>query len=294
MSMADAWGVLKRAVSAWIDDRAPSMGAAIAYYTVFSLSPMVILVIAIGGLFFGEEAARGAVVGEFGGLMGQQGAEALQSMVATAGEVGSGFAALIGIVMLVVGATTVFAELQSSLNVIWRAKPPPVSTVMWMLKVRLAGLALIVGIGFLLLVSLVASAALTAFGDWLSSLLPGLDLLLRVVNILVSLGVVTVLFAMIYRFLPDTRIPWADVWVGALVTAGLFTIGKTLIGLYIGSSKVASGFGAAGALVVILVWVYYSAQIFLFGAEITRAWAETRGSRSRSRHARAAAPGGSP
>lgn len=279
VSASMAWGVMRRAASAWVEDRASSMGAAIAYYTLFSLAPMLVLVIAVAGLAFDEETARGAVMGELETLMGRDGADALRTMVSTGRQIGSGVAAAIGVATLLVGATTVFAELQSALNVIWRVKPPPVSTVVWILKVRLAGLALIVGIGFLLLVSLVASAALTAVGGWLSRIMPGLDVLLQVANFLLSLLVITVLFAMIYRFLPDARIPWRDVWFGALVTACLFTIGKSLIGLYIGSTDVASGFGAAGALAIILVWVYYSAQIFLFGAEVTRAWSEAHGSR---------------
>src|SRR5690242_21016497 len=273
--------ILVKAVRGYIDDRAMSMGAAIAYYTVFSLAPILILVIAVAGLVFGEDAARGAIVAQLGGLMGQEGAQALQAMIRSAGETTtSTIAGIIGIVMLVIAATTVFAELQSALNIIWKAPPPKVSTVTLLVRVRLASLALIVGMGFLLLVSLIVNAALTALGGWLAGILPGLDILLHIANAVLSLTVITALFAMVYKLLPDTPIPWRDVWVAAIITALLFTIGKYLISLYIGSSKIASTYGAAGALVIILLWVYYSAQIFLFGAEIAWAYSETHGSRS--------------
>jgi membrane protein len=274
------WVLLKTAVLGWLDDRAPSMGAAIAFDTLFSLAPVLLLVIAVAGIAFGEEAARGAIVAQLGGLMGQEGAATLQAMIATAGASRSDIiATVIGVVTLLIGATTVFAELQSSLNVIWKAEPPKEPTLVWMVRVRLASLSLIVVMGFLLLVSLVVSAALSALGGFLSGILPGLNILLNFLNTVLSFAVIAALIATIFRVLPDVVIPWSDVWLGAVVTALLFTIGKTVIGLYIGSSQVATTYGAAGALVIILLWVYYTAQIFLFGAEITKAQAALRGSR---------------
>ncbi|QQP88289.1 YihY/virulence factor BrkB family protein [Skermanella sp. TT6] len=276
-----AWHVLVTAFNGWLEDRAASMGAAIAFYTLFSMAPMLLLIIAITGLVFGPEAAQGALMGQLQGMMGREGAAALQAMIASAGKPVSGtIATVVAIVTLIVGATTVFAELQSSLNVIWKAQPPTGSSVVWLVKVRLLSLSLIGAIGFLLLVSLVVSAALAALSDYLAGIMPGLDLMMQVANLVISLAVVTTLFAMIYKMLPDARIPWRDVWFGAFITAVMFSIGKLLISLYLGSSNIASAYGAAGALVIVLMWVYYSAQIFLFGAEITWAFSLTHGSRA--------------
>lgn len=286
-----AWHVLVTAFNGWLEDRAASMGAAIAFYTLFSMAPMLLLIIAITGLVFGPEAAQGALMGQLQGMMGREGAAALQAMIASAGKPVSGtIATVVAIVTLIVGATTVFAELQSSLNVIWKAQPPTGSSVVWLVKVRLLSLSLIGAIGFLLLVSLVVSAALAALSDYLAGIMPGLDLMMQVANLVISLAVVTTLFAMIYKMLPDARIPWRDVWFGAFITAVMFSIGKLLISLYLGSSNIASAYGAAGALVIVLMWVYYSAQIFLFGAEITWAFSLTHGSRA-GRRAQPAAQG---
>nr|WP_267133561.1 YihY/virulence factor BrkB family protein [Skermanella rosea] len=284
MPFGKAWHVLVTAFNGWLEDRAASMGAAIAFYTLFSMAPMLLLIIAITGLAFGPEAAQGALMGQLQGMMGREGAAALQAMIASAGKPVSGtIATAVAVVTLIVGATTVFAELQSSLNVIWKAQPPTGSSVVWLVKVRLLSLSLIGAIGFLLLVSLVVSAALAALSDYLAGIMPGLDLLMQVANLVISLAVVTTLFAMIYKMLPDARIPWRDVWFGAFITAVMFSIGKLLISLYLGSSNIASAYGAAGALVIVLMWVYYSAQIFLFGAEITWAFSLTHGSRARRR-----------
>ncbi len=269
--------MLQETVAAYIEDEALSRGAAIAYYTIFSIAPVLVICIAIAGLVFGEEAAQGAMVGQLRGMMGDQAAEAVQAMIASAGNKTSGiWATAIGIVTLLVTATGVFGEMQASLNVIWKAQGP--SGVTGILKARAASLGLVATLGFLLLVSLVVSAALTALGSTLNRVVPGAEALLHLANFVVSFLMVSALFAAIYKILPDRQLRWKDVAVGALTTAFLFTVGKTLIGLYIGSSSVASSYGAAGALVVVLLWIYYSSQIFLLGAEFTKVWASHHGS----------------
>jgi membrane protein len=272
-----AWTLFKQTILGFVEDEALSRGAAIAYYTIFSIAPILIIVIAIAGLIFGQKAAQGAIVAQLSGLMGQQAAEALQSMISSASDRQSGIiATLIGIGTLLVGATGVFGEIQSSLNVIWKAEPST-STVSRLVRARIASFGFILTLGFLLVVSLVVSAALTALDTYLSGIFPGIHILFQGLNFLISLALISVLFGAIYKFLPDTQIAWRDVLIGAFVTALLFTIGKTLIGLYIGSSKVASSYGAAGALIVILLWIYYSAQIFLLGAEFTKTYAVSHG-----------------
>ena len=271
------WTMLKETVTFWFDDNCLSRGAAIAYFTVFSIAPMLVICIAIAGLVFGDEAAQGAVVGQLQGLMGQQGAEAIQTMIASASNKESGiWATVVGVVLLLVTASGVFGEVQTSLNAIWKAEPKGgISTI---LKARAASLGLVATLGFLLIVSLVVSAVLTALGDYLSSFLPGASMLMQVVNFVVSFTIVSALFAAIYKILPDRQLAYRDVAVGAVATAFLFTVGKTLIGLYLGSGSVASSYGAAGALVIVLLWVYYSSQIFLLGAEFTKVWASHNGS----------------
>ncbi|MGZ5038931.1 MAG: YihY/virulence factor BrkB family protein [Usitatibacter sp.] len=272
------WSLVKEAVTRWIDDYAPSMGAALSYYTIFSIAPLLIIVIAVAGIVFGDAAASGALFAQLRGMLGDKGAAVAQRLVASASEPRTSFVAtLTGLVTLVLGATTVLAELQSALNRIWRA--PPVKKGVWtMLRSRFLSVSLILVIGFLLLVSLAASAAMAAMGQWSEPYFGRMRFLFEAANVTVSLAMVTVLFAMIYKILPRVRIGWRDVWVGAAVTAVLFTLGKSLIGLYLGRSAVASGFGAAGSVVVLLVWVYYSAQIFLFGAEFTAVYAHRIGS----------------
>jgi membrane protein len=272
--------LVKAAVAGWIEDRAASEGAALSYYTVFSIAPLLLIVIAVAGLVFGEEAARGAVVGQLQGMMGQQGAQAVEELVKSASAPRAGIVStLIGFALLLVGATTVLAELQDALDRIWKAPARPDASGLWgWLRARVLSFAMILGVGFLLLVSLVFSAALAALGDWWSPLFGGWEVLAMVVNFVLSFAIVTALFALIYKFMPHVRIQWRDVAIGAAVTALLFTIGKLLIGLYIGKSGVTSGFGAAGSLVVLLLWVYYSAQIFLLGAEFTAAYAWRYGS----------------
>ena len=274
-----AWTMLKETVMDFIDDNCLSRGASIAYYTIFSIGPILLIVIAIAGFVFGQEAARGAIVGQLEGLMGREAAQTVQTALAGAGQSGSGVVAtIIGIVTLLVAATGVFGELQYSLNQIWRAKAP--EGVTGMLKARAASLGLVATFGFLLLVSLVVSAALTAVGNWLNTFVPGMATILQVVTFVVSLLILTVLFAAVYKILPDKPLTYKDVGIGAFATALMFTIGKTVIGLYIGRTSPASSFGAAGALVVFLVWVYYSSQIILLGAEFTKVYAIHHGSQA--------------
>jgi membrane protein len=293
MNFGLIWKLVKDSVTAWIDDYAPSMGAAIAYYTVFSIAPLLLIVIAVAGFFFGQDAVRGEVVNQLSGLMGEEGASAVQAMLESANEPKEGLlASIIGVVLLVIGATTVFAELQSALDRIWhvpeRAKPKG----LWaLLRARVLSFGLILGLGFMMLVSLVASAGLAAFGTWFSSLFAGWEVVLQILNIVISLAITATLFALIYKYMPNIDIAWRDVWIGAAVTAVLFEIGKLLIGLYLGKSGVTSGFGAAGSFVVLLVWVYYSAQIFLLGAEFTWQYARQLGShRERAAREDAATP----
>ena len=273
------WALVKSAGSSWIDDYAPSMGAALAYYTVFSVAPLLLIVISVAGLVFGQDAARGEIVGQLQGLMGAEAAKAVEGLLTTVSKPAQGIlATVIGVVVLLIGATTVFGELQDALDRIWRA-PARKSSGLWgLLRARLLSFGMILGVGFLLIASLVASAGMSAIGKWWAPVFGGWEVLAQVVNFAISFGLVTVVFAMIYKIMPRVHIQWRDVWIGAAVTALLFTIGKFLIGLYIGKSGVTSGFGAAGSLVVLLVWVYYSAQIFLMGAEFTWVYAHTFGS----------------
>jgi membrane protein len=266
----------------FIEDEALSRGAAIAFYTVTAIAPVMLIVIAIAGLAFGREAAQKALTGQLSGLMGQQAAELLQAAVASAAGKPSGIlATLLGITMLVATASGVFGEMQSALNKIWRAKAEG-TTVSRMIRARAASIGLVATLGFLLIVSLVVSAGLTAFGDYLNSVLPFGKLIMTVLNGSVSLALISMLFAAIYKILPDRHLEWRDVIVGAVVTAALFTIGKAGIGWYIGSSAVASSYGAAGALIVVLLWIYYSTQIFLLGAEFTKIYANRHGSKQKS------------
>ena len=268
----------------WINDEAMTRGAAIAFYTIFALAPFVILVTAIAGLVIGRQVAQDALMVQIGGLIGQEAAATLKQMAASANDIKAGaIATVFGISTILIGATTVFVELQTSLNRIWKTEPPGASSLTWLVKMRLKGLALIGMIGFLLIVSLVVSAGLAAVGRWFEGMLPELFVVVWAANLIGSLVVFTVLFALVYRTLPDTRIPWTDLWLGAAITAVLFTIGKSLIGLYLGTSGVTSAYGAAGSFVLILLWVYYSASIFLYGAEITRAYSDRVGSRAKGR-----------
>jgi membrane protein len=273
--------VLSKAANAWIDDHAQSMGAALSYYMVFSIAPVLLIAISVAGLVFGQDAAQGAVVDQLQGLIGRTGAEAVQGLLQNVSKPSQGILATVtGLVVLVIGATSVFAELQDDMNRIWQV-PAKVKISGWWawLRTRLLSMGMIFALGFMLLVSLAASAAFDAFAAWSTSAIAGWEPLAHAVNFVVSFVLTTALFSLIYRFMPQARIEWRDVGIGALVTAFLFSIGKYLIGLYIGKSALASGFGAAGSLAVLLAWVYYSAQIFLFGAEFTWAYAHAFGSR---------------
>ena len=281
MTLATWWTLVKQAAESWSDDYAPSMGAALAYYTMFSVAPLLLIVVSVAGLVFGEDAARGQIYGQLHSLMGEPGASAVQALLQsvrkpTEGVIGT----VIGFAILLVGATSVFGELQDALDRIWRAPARSKTSGLWSLvRARLLSFGMILGLGFLLMVSLVLSAALSALGNWWAPLFGGWEVLAQVVNFVLSFALVTAIFAMIYKIMPRVHVRWHDVWIGSAVTAMLFTIGKLLIGLYIGKSSVTSGFGAAGSLAVVLVWVYYSAQIFLMGAEFTWVYAHTFGSR---------------
>jgi membrane protein len=271
---------VKRAISAWSDDYAPSMGAALSYYTVFSLTPLLLIVISLAGLVFGADAARGEIFGQLRGLMGDDAAKAVEGVLASVSRPASGvLGTAIGVAVLLVGATSVFAELQDALDRIWRAPARDKSGGLWrVLRTRLLSFGLILGIAFLLMVSLVLGAVITAFGKWWGGMFAGWEVLAQSVNLALGFALTTTVFAMIYKLMPRVSVRWHDVWLGALVTALLFTVGKFLIGLYIGKSGIASGYGAAGSFVVVFVWVYYSAQIFLMGAELTWVYARTFGS----------------
>ena len=271
------WSLLRATIMGYIEDEAMTRGAAIAFYTIFSLAPLLVIVTAIAGLAFGEQAAQGAVTEQLRTQMGERGAHAVQMLVESAANRRSGrIAALIGILTLLLTATAAFGEVQTSLNVIWRAPPARGGTVMQLLRARLTAFTLLAVTGLLLLTSMVASTVLSAVGTWASHRLPRAELLMALANFGLSFLMVTALFAAIYKILPHRRLAWRDVGVGALVTAFLFTVGKSLIGWYLGSSAVANAYGAAGTLLVVLLWIYYSVQIFLLGAEFTRAWAGLR------------------
>ena len=278
-SLQTWWTLIKASVSSWLDDYAPSMGAALSYYTVFSLAPLLLIVVSVAGLVFGDEAVRGELFSQLQGLMGADAAKAIQDLLASVNKPAKGIVGtLVGIGLLVFGATTVFGELQDALDRIWRAPAREGSGLWALLRARLLSFGMILGLAFLLMVSLVLGAAISALGKWWGPAFGGWETLLQIVNLLVGFGLTTVVFAMIYKLMPRVHIQWHDVWLGAFVTALLFTIGKFLIGLYIGKSGVASGFGAAGSLVIVFIWVYYSAQIFLVGAEFTWVYAKTLGS----------------
>ena len=276
------WNLIKSTASGFVEDEAMTRGAAIACYTIFSIAPLLVIAIAIAGLVFGEEAVRGAVAAQLHALVGREGATALEAMVLAVQGSDSGGrrgpSAILGAAVLLVTASGVFAEIQTALNAVWRAVPKEVG-VTYLLRVRLLSIGLVTVTGFLLVVSLLVIAAVAALHVWAGGLFPGLVPLLQAVNFLVSLVLTAALFAAIYKILPDRRLEWRDVIVGAVGTALLFTVGKGLIGWYIGGSGAAESYGAAGAIVVVLLWVYYSAQVFLLGAEFTRAWAGLEGSK---------------
>jgi membrane protein len=271
--------IFVQSASAWVDDSASSLGAALAFYTLFSVAPILIIALSVAGYFFGAHTAETELLVQLRDLIGDAGAEAVRGVLASAQYSDKkGMAAVVGVVTLIVGATSVFGELQHALDVIWSSAVKPESGWLGLLRRRLLSFGMVLGVGFLLLVSLIISAVLAAVGSWLEARLPGLAVALPIVDVLLSFAMTVLLFAMIYKYIPRETIAWRDVWVGAAVTAFLFAVGKSLIGLYLGRSSFSGAYGAAGSLVVLLMWVYYSAQIFLLGAEFTREFAYSRGS----------------
>ena len=265
--------------SEWNQDNAPRLGAALAFYTMLSIAPLLVVIIGVAGLVFGQEAAQGQIFYQIRGMVGDEGAKAIQSMIEGASNMGSGIlATIIGVVALLFAATGVVAELRSSLNAVWDVPPKPNAGWMDMVKERGYALAVVLAGGFLLLVTLVVSAALAAIGAFFGRMLPVPEPVLHAINLIVSLAVITGMFALMFKYLPDVRLNWHDVLLGAAFTAVLFTAGKFLIGMYLGKASFGSTYGAAGSLVIVLVWVYYSAQIFFFGAEFTQVYAREHGS----------------
>jgi membrane protein len=271
--------LLKETFQEWQKDEASRLAASLAYYTVFSLAPLLIIAIAVAGSIFGEEAARGEIVGQIQGLVGLEGAKAIEAAIENSNQPEvSNIASTISVVVLFFGASGVFAELQEALNIIWGVKVKPGRGVASFIRKRILSFSAVLGIGFLLLVSLVISAVLSALGNFMIYSIPGIDLFWQSLNFVISFVVITFLFALMYKFLPDVKITWRDVLTGATITAFLFTIGKFVLGLYLGGGSFGSTYGAAGSLVIILAWVYYSAQILFFGAEFTQVYAKRYGS----------------
>lgn len=292
-----AWSIknlIAETVSGWSEINAPRLGAALAFYTTLSMAPLLVVSIGIAGLIFGRQAAQGHIVYQIQSLVGQEGGAAIQALLLETHKTSSGIAgimvAAMGVFMLLLGASGVFGELRDSLNLVWGVKITGSGGLWGMVRYRFVSFAMVLGIGFLLMVSLLLSAAIAAAGKFFEQFLPAPEALLHLGSTVISFVAVTVLFALLYKVVPDVRIEWEDVWMGAAVTSLLFSIGKFLIGLYLGKASVGSAYGAAGSLVVFLVWVYYSAQIFFLGAEFTHIFAERRGSRAKARAERNRAP----
>jgi membrane protein len=280
MSIRAIWELLNAAFFQWRRDQSSLMAAALAYYTVFSLAPLLIIVIAIAGAVFGEQAAKGELVAKIQGVVGRDGAQLIQTAIENASQLDPSqgpIPTLINICVLLFGASVVFGQLQKSLNRIWKVQPRPGNGIQHFLRKRFLSFSMVLAIAFLLLVSLVISTLLLVLGDYLRDLLPGFTYLWQLLNFLVSFGIITLLFAMIFKILPDAKIGWRDVWMGAAITAVLFEIGKFLLGLYLGKTSLGSAYGAAGSLVIILTWVFYSAQILFLGAEVTKVYANSWG-----------------
>ncbi|HUE99541.1 MAG TPA: YihY/virulence factor BrkB family protein [Anaerolineales bacterium] len=276
--------LLKLTYQGWKEDKASRLSAALAYYTIFSLAPLLVIIIAITGIFWQREVVQSQVMNQVEALVGAEGRTFVSDLITGAGNTTEGIAAtVIGIVTLLFGALGVFNELHNALNTIWDVKEEETKGFLQSIKNvvfdRFLSFTMILGIGFLLLVSLVISAGLSAVEETIGNVIPLSEIILQIVNLVISIGAIAVLFALMFKFLPDAEIAWRDVWLGALVTAILFSLGKMLIGLYLGNSAVASSFGAAGSLVLLLVWIYYSAQILLFGAEFTQVYANNYGSK---------------
>ncbi len=278
--MKAIFNLLKKTFQSWSAHKAQQLGAAVAYYTIFSLSPLLIIVIAMAGLAFGQQAARDQIIRQVQGLVGAQSAQLIETMLANAYHPGTNIIlTIVGFATLLLGAIGLFGQLQDSLNTIWNVPPKAHSGLRGMIRDRLLSFALLLSTGFLLLVSLVISAALQGVATFFNNALPLPVSMLEILNTVFSFVVITLLFAMIFKFLPDISIPWSDVWIGSAVTALLFTLGKFLIGLYLGRSTVSLTYGAAGGLVILLLWIYYSAQILFLGAEFTKVYSDEYGSR---------------
>jgi len=277
--LKDYWNFLLEIFNKWSDDKAPKLGAAFSYYTVFSLAPLLVITIAVVGFFFGAEAAQGRIVDEISGLIGKDGAELIQTAIKNSSSMESGIiATVIGMLTLIISSTAAFIELQDSLNIIWKVQHKPGQAIWEFIRVRLISFAMIVSIGFLLLISLVISAGINALSNFMGDFFSIPIWLMQIVNIVLSLGVIFIMFSMIFKVLPDVTLSWKDVRMGAIVTTFLFVLGKYLIGLYLGSSTIGSTYGAAGSLAIVLVWIYYSAQILFLGAEFTYFYATKYGS----------------
>ncbi|HKO51686.1 MAG TPA: YihY/virulence factor BrkB family protein [Polyangiaceae bacterium] len=275
-----AWQILKETGTAWDEDNVTRLAAALAYYTLLSIAPLIILAVAVTGLAFGQDAAREHIADELSSVVGSGAATAIESIAKNAHTPGSGAVSIaVGLLVLLFGASGVFGELQAALNTVWDVAPKPGRGIWGIIKDRFFSFTLVVGVAFLLLVSLVVSAGLTWMGQVFEQSLPGGALVWQVLNFCISLGVVTALFALMFKTLPDAHIQWRDVWVGAAVTAGLFTLGKFGLGIYLGSAAVGSAYGAAGSIIALVIWVYYSAQVLLVGAEFTEVYARRYGSR---------------
>jgi membrane protein len=278
MAARDVGALVKQTFSEWSEDEVPRLAAALSYYTVFALAPVLVVITAIASLAFDSASVRSEVVGQMGSLLGDSGAELVGSMLDAASRArGSVFALIAGVLTTLFAASGLFGELQAALNRVWEVKPRKGRGFMGLLKDRFLSFTMILGVGFVMLVSLVVSAGLAAAGKYAADLLPGWDAILQVLNVLVGVAIASLLFAMIYKVLPDVKLRWRHVWLGALVTAVLFTIGRVLIGLYLGRTSAGSTFGAAGSLAIILLWVYYSSQILLIGAEFTQVHTRWRG-----------------
>jgi membrane protein len=278
MTLKEVWSIVREAGMEWLNDHATRLSAALAFYTILSIAPLFLIATAIAGAIFGQDAATGALANQLRGLLGDAGAEVAQTTLAHANRPKAGtIATIVGVATLLFGASGVFGELQGALNTAWDVKPKAGRGIWGTIRDRFLSFSMVLVVGFLLLISLVISAVLAAFGDYLKGAVPGLPVLMQVANFLISFLLVTALFALIFKFLPDARIAWRDVWFGALITALLFTIGKYAIGVYLGRAGVATPFGAAGSLVVFVVWVYYSGLIVFFGAELTQVTAKHAG-----------------
>ena len=277
--MASIWKLLKQTYKEWRDDKASRLAAALSYYTAVAIAPLLVLLVTVIGFFYGQDSAQIQLIGQLRGMVGPQGAEVAQAVIESADQPNvAGIAGILSLLTLMWGASNVFVELQDSLDTIWGVELKKRNTgITAMIRERFLSFSMILVIGFLLLVSLVLTAVLSAVGNLLGGMMPGLALLWQVVNFVVSFGITTLLFALIYKVLPDAEFSWRDVWMGAAVTALLFTIGKFVLGLYLGNQTMTSAYGAAGSLVVLLIWIYYSAQIFFFGAEFTQVYARRIG-----------------